>query len=375
MHSRFGLALLAFSGALWLGPMAWPGGSVNAAAPLKPVSFADLSGWKQDDHAAALHAFQRSCRALKRGSALAGVCREALGLPPATPDAEARAFFERAFTPYRVEGRSEGFLTGYYEPELDGSRDKRPGFAVPVYATPSDLVVFKSGMARGGLPAAFTGARKSTDGIIAYPTRREIEQKGLGSARPLLYLADPVEAYFMHVQGSGRVRLRDGSHVRLSFAAKNGHPYTSIGKILINRGAIAEDSMSMDAVKSWLRANPRAGRDLFWENRSYIFFRELHGPDAERGPVGGAGCTLTPGRSLAVDAAFHRLGTPVWVDSPTMRLAGPQALRRLMIAQDTGSAIKGSERGDIFWGMGQEAGALAGQTRHPGSFTVLLPRP
>lgn len=358
--------------------MAWideSGGSVNASALLEPVTFVDLANWRQDDQSVALRTFQRSCRSLKSSGSFARVCKEALALPSSLSISDARAFFERSFVPHRVEGRNEGFLTGYYEPELEGSRDKRPGFSIPVYAMPNDLVMLKPGVARGGLPATFTAARKGADGVTAYPTRQEIEQRGLGHARPILYLADPVESYFMHVQGSGRVRLRDGSHIRLSFAAKNGHPYTSIGKVLIERGQIAKDEMSMDALKAWLRANPKDGRDLLWENKSYIFFRELQGAEAEKGPVGGAGCTLTPGRSLAVDTAYHEFGTPVWVDSPTMRLPGPNTFHRLMVAQDMGSAIKGSERGDIFWGMGPEAGSLAGWTRHPGSFTVLLPKP
>jgi membrane-bound lytic murein transglycosylase A len=217
--------------------------------------------------------------------------------------------------------------------------------------------------------------RRMGEKLVPYHTRADIDAGALeGKGLELLYLDDPVELFFMQVQGSGRVKLRDGSWVRLGYAAKNGHSYTSIGKLLAARGEGRPKDLTMEGLKRWLRADPARGRALMQENKSYVFFRELPEGEAGDGPVGAQGVSLTPGRSLAVDAHYHRLGLPVFVTADELMSEGGRPFRRLMIAQDVGSAIKGPERGDIFWGTGEAAGAIAGVTRHGARFHVLLPK-
>jgi len=247
-------------------------------------------------------------------------------------------------------------------------------FDAPVYGRPHDLVMLTPDTERARFSDRITGVRETAEGQSPYYTREEIDAGVLsGRGLELLYLDDPVELFYMQVQGSGLVRLRDGSAVRLTYAAKNGHPYTSIGKLLIERGAIAPNAMSMAAVKAWLHADLERGRALLAENKSYVFFRELTEEEGRDGPLGAEGVALTLGRSLAVDASYHRLGLPVFVTVPDLAVEGAP-FRRLMIAQDVGSAIRGPERGDLFWGTGEEAGAIAGSTHHIARFLVLLPK-
>jgi membrane-bound lytic murein transglycosylase A len=219
-----------------------------------------------------------------------------------------------------------------------------------------------------------TAMRETGDGLVPYFTREEIDRGALaGRGLEILYLADPVELFFMQVQGSGRVRLPDGTRLRLGYAGKNGYPYTSIGKLLLERGEGKANGMSMQVLKDWLCADAPRGQRLMWENRSYVFFRELDGREAQDGPIGAAGVALTPGRSLAVDASYHALGLPIFVEAETLVGSDGAPFRKLMIAQDVGSAIRGPERGDIFWGSGEAAGAIAGSTLAPARFIVLLP--
>jgi len=245
---------------------------------------------------------------------------------------------------------------------------------VPVYRVPDDLVQLYPDADRAVRNHEMTYARKTAQGHLPYYERKEIEQGALdGRNLEILYLENWVDAFYMHVQGSARVALEQGGHVRLTFAAKNGHPYTSIGKLLIERGALSLAGMSMAAVRGWLDANPQQARELMWENRSYIFFRELSGQDSSEGPVGAQGVALTPRRSLAADTSIHALGTPVWVNAPELDVHGLSGFRHLMIAQDAGSAIRGEQRGDIFWGSGAQAGDIAGAMRHKAEFIILLP--
>jgi membrane-bound lytic murein transglycosylase A len=334
---------------------------------LNPVSFAELEGWGGDDHAAALKALQRSCRKSANPDA---ACAAALAIADGAGRAAARAFFEAHYTPHIFEGGGgEGFVTGYYEPELSGSRKRSGAFQVPVYGRPDDLITLASDTERARFNDRITGMRQTADGQVPYFTRAEIDEGALeGRGLEVLYLDDPVELFFMQVQGSGRVRLADGTSVRLGFAAKNGHPYSSIGKLLVERGEGRPEDMTMAGVKAWLRADPMRGRALMHENRSYVFFRELEG----EGPIGAADVALTPGRSLAVDPEYVALGLPVFVTAELETPEG-QPFRRLMIAQDVGSAIRGKERGDIFWGSGDAAGEIAGRTRHKARFVLLLP--
>jgi membrane-bound lytic murein transglycosylase A len=368
-------------------------GAKAAPANYQPLRFADVSGWEEDDHAAAFKAFVRSCT---RVLALQRERSTEKAPPPAPPPAglveacnaagrqagpmtreAAKAFFEQHFTPNALVHRGpQGLLTGYYEPVLLGSRTQEGAFTTPIYRRPPDLVTVveetqRAAPAAGGL----THGRKTEKGVEPYATRAEIEQGALnGQNLELLYFADAVDVFFMHIQGSGRVKLTDGSMVRVHYDGKNGHPYRSIGRYLIEKGLLAADKISMGALKRWLRADPKRGRDVMWQNASFVFFRELKGPEA-KGTIGAMQAPLTAGRSLAVDPAYHSLGLPVFVSAEGMRHVNKAtgAFRRLMVAQDVGSAIKGPERGDIYFGSGDAAGPLAMSTKHTGKFIVLLP--
>ncbi len=367
------------------------GGAVKmTATKFVPVLFAELLGWQQEDHLAALKAFVSSCgiiiAASKAGNkggaeptppALLRACEEALKLDlksVALP--AAKAFFESHFTPHKVEHKgAPGLLTGYYEPVISGSRKPNAKFSIPIYNRPPDLTNLVEESQRGAKDGTLTHGRKTAKGVGPYATRAEIEQGALkGKGLELMYLANPVDAFFMQIQGSGRIKLPDGSMVRVSYDGKNGHPYTSIGRHLIDTGLFPADKMSLDALGNWLKADPERGRRAMWQNKSYVFFRELKGKEAE-GALGVLNIPLTTGRSLAVDAGVHVIGTPVYVSAPTLTHAQKSGgFHRLMVAQDVGSAIKGPERGDIYFGTGDSAGQLAGITKHPGVFFVLLPR-
>jgi membrane-bound lytic murein transglycosylase A len=334
----------------------------------KPVRFSDIESWADDDHEAAFRALLKSCRRMKQPDA---ACEAALALgDDATRDA-ARTFFETHYVPHEVVGGAPGFVTGYYEPEVKGARERGQDYDVPVYARPDDLLTLKADDERARFNETITGVRKTPGGEVPYFTRAEIDGGALsGRGLELLYLDDPVELFFMQVQGSGRVRLADGQVLRLGFAAKNGHPYTSIGKRLVEMDEGKPADLTMQGVKAWLRADPERARKLMHENRSYVFFREIDGD----GPIGAQGVALTPERSLAVDTEYHALGLPVFVAAPDLAAPDGTTFRRLMVAQDVGSAIRGPERGDIFWGSGEAAGEIAGRTRHSAKFTVLLPK-
>ncbi len=335
---------------------------------LQPVSFAELPGWAEDDHAAAFRALLKSCHADPE----LPYCSAAILLGDTVDGIAARRFFEDLYTPYRIEGGdTPGLVTAYYEPEVKGSREKTGAFQVPVYGRPTDLITVIAETERARFNDRITGFHDTAEGRVPYFTRAEIWGGALeGRGLELLYLDDPVELFYMQVQGSGVVRLPDGSRVRLTYAGKNGHPYTSIGKLLVERGEIARGAANMEAVKAWLRADPDRGRALMEENCSYVFFSELKAS----APLGAEGVPLTAGRSLAVDAAYHRLGLPIFVAAPELGDEAGRPFRRLMIAQDVGSAIRGPERGDIFFGTGEGAGALAGGVAHPARFFVLLPK-
>jgi membrane-bound lytic murein transglycosylase A len=285
-------------------------------------------------------------------------------------------FFEHFFTPHEVVHQSaSGFVTGYYEPIVEGSRDRTARFNVPLYRRPPDLenIVPDAERARPDVP--YTHMRRGPAGLEPYATRAEIEAGALaGKGLELMWLADPVDAFFAQVQGSLRVRLPDGTLVALTYDGKNGHPYSSVGKLVIDRGEIGSEDMTLDRLGAWLRADPERGRKAMQHNASFVFFREADGVLAGYAQ-GALGTALVPGRSLAVDTAFHSLGTPIYIDAPHLRHWGKHApFRRLMVAHDVGSAIRGPERGDIYFGSGAEAGQRAGMTKHRAKFYVLLPR-
>lgn len=360
---------------------------VVGGARLRPAAFADLAGWPDDDHGAAFRTFRRSCPAVLSGDApprpaqepgrLRKACEAAAALGGEPDGLQARLFFERWFAPFRVVPPSgAGFLTGYFEPEVEGSAVATPHFTAPLLARPDDLVSLSPGETLPGLDPALQAARRGPEGWEPYPDRAAIEAGALGAlARPLLYLRDPVDVFIIQVQGSARVRLADGRALRVAYAGRNGHPYTSIGRLMVQRGLVPLPEMNLERMTAWLRANPEQGRALMRENRSYVFFRVADELSPEDGPIGGAGVPLTPERSLAVDRTLWAYGLPVWLEGELPRPEGaPEPLRRLMIAQDTGSAILGPARGDYYFGSGAAAGTRAGLLRHPVGFTVLLPR-
>jgi membrane-bound lytic murein transglycosylase A len=361
---------------------------LNSLARLEPLPFKDLEGWEADDHAAAFQAFLRSCRTLDASAAalrpaqapqanLLAVCREALKTPGAGKD-EARRFFEAHFQPLAVAPHSgSGFLTGYYEPEFQGSRTPDATYGFPLLDKPEDLVTIPQGETLPGLEAGLQAARRIPGGYEPYPDRAAIEDGALGTlARPIVYLREPGEAFIIHVQGSARIRLADGSVMRVAYAGRNGRPYTSIGRLLVQQGQMDLESMTLEKLMGWLRDNPSPAKALMRQNRSYIFFREATELAPEDGPIGGAGHPLVPGRSLAVDRSLWPYGLPVWLDGQLpLTLDRAEPLRRLMIAQDTGSAIVGPARGDFFFGSGEEAGRRAGLLRHAVRFVVLQPKP
>jgi membrane-bound lytic murein transglycosylase A len=359
-------------------------------AVLEPVPFAALPGFAGDDLGAALKAFRASCAQTSRpvpAEAAPGAPIQDLGPACAVApkdSAEARAFFEAAFTPYRVTRparenpaeRRAGFLTGYFEPELTGSLVPTPAYPVPALARPDDLVSFEPGETRPGLDPALRAARQEGDAFRPYPDRAAIEDGALGArAKPVLYLRDAIDLLVLQVQGSGRVRLPDGRAVRLAYDGRNGRPYTSVARLLVTEGHLPLEGLTLARWTGWLRANPETARRLIRRNQAYIFFRLEEPPPDALGPLGGGGVPLTPGRSLAVDAGLWRYGLPFWLEGtlPTPD-GGATPLARLVIAQDTGSAITGPARGDLYLGTGARAGAVAGLLRDPARFTVLLPK-
>jgi membrane-bound lytic murein transglycosylase A len=288
-------------------------------------------------------------------------------------DATARAFFETWFRPFAVlasDGASAGLFTGYFVPELRGALVRGGRFQVPLYGRPDDLVTVDLGRFDGSLSGRTLSGRVVGGALRPYPTRREIDGGALaGRAAPLLWVDSAIDAFFLHIQGSGVVTLADGGTVRLGYAATNGRPYTAIGGTLADRGAIPRDRVSMQSIRAWLAAHSGEAADIMARNDRYVFFRRLPGA----APVGAQGVGLTPGRSLAVDRRFLPLGAPVWVETRDP-LDPARPFRRLMVAQDTGGAIKGVVRGDIFFGQGRLAARRAGLMNRSGRYYILLPR-
>jgi membrane-bound lytic murein transglycosylase A len=353
-------------------------------ARLERLGFENLAGWNDDDHLAALRAFERSARTF-------GGCRESpRPAQPPTPglvaaaravldpsvqgERDPRLFFETRFEPFHVipENRG-GFLTGYYEPCVPASVVETEEFGWPILARPADLVTFAPAPAPPGIPQGTSAARRLRDGsLVPYPDRAQIDAERLD---PLVWVRDAVEAFLIQVQGSAQVEFSDRRRARLAYDGRNGLPYTSIGRILIDAGEIAESAMSLASLKAWLRADRERGMKLMWRNRSFVFFRLVEDFDPALGPVAGAGVALTALRSIAIERTLWSYGLPFWIEAelPWAHEA-PQAFRRLMIAQDTGSAIVGPARADLFFGSGEAAGARAGAIRHEGKVVVLLPR-
>lgn len=349
------------------------------AARHEPVAWSALPGWPPGDLAGGLAAFVAGCARLGSTGRWAGSCERARRLP-AGDEAAAREFFESAFAPYRVttsHGETEGLVTGYYEPVLAGRRVRDETFRVPVLGVPDDLVVVDlAAVHPEGRPPGLRG-RLEGRRVVPYDSRRQIEERISGrSGRPglpapvLAWLADPLDLFFLQVQGSGQVALESGERLRLGFADHNGHPYRSLGRYLVERGALAPEQVSMEAIRGWAAAHPDRLREALDQNPRYVFFREL--PAVGGGPPGSLGVPLTAGHSVAVDPQHVAPGSPIFL-ATTDPVSG-RPLARLVVAQDTGAAIRGPLRLDLFWGTGEEAGRRAGRMRHPGRLWLLWPR-
>ena len=356
---------------------------------LRPLSFASLEGWQEDDPRDALAAFRRSCTtrhgrvdgpigpAPVFGQVADWQAPCAAAAEPAPDAAAARRFFEAWFQPWQVHdnGDPEGLFTGYYEPVLNGSRRPSPPYVVPLHVAPPDLLQVDLGRFDPELAGHAIYGRIAGEQFVPYYSRDEIERGALfGRRLELLWVDDPVAKFFLQIQGSGQVRLDDGEVVRVGYASRNGHPYRAIGRDLIEIGALRREEVSLQSIRAWLRAHPAEAAAIMARNRSYIFFREHPQLSPEDGPLGAQGVPLTAGRSLAVDRRYLPLGAPVWLDTTAPSPDGAAPLRRLMVAQDTGGAIRGVVRGDVYWGAGEHAEAVAGPMKSPGRYAILLPR-
>jgi membrane-bound lytic murein transglycosylase A len=354
-----------------------------------PVAWVDIAGWSQDDHLQAYKAFRVSCRPIAAqrdlpadhkalGISLRDPCRAAKALD-ISDGAKARAFFEERFLPLRISrlGEDDGFVTGYYEPVLDGSRTQTDVYNVPVYRRPSNLFVRGVKQSASGLPNKGQVFRKiGRRKLVPYYDRAEIEDGAIaGRGLEICWLKDQTDLLFTQIQGSARVRLEDGSTMRINYDAHNGYPYTPVGRILIDRGIIPKEQMSMQKIREWMDQNPDGAKELRRQNRSYVFFREVHLSDKDEA-VGAQGVPLTPGRSIAVDKALHVYGTPFFIEGelPIESELSKTAFHRLMIAQDTGSAIVGPARADLYFGAGADAGRVSGRLRHNMRFVMLVPK-
>ena len=350
---------------------------------LTPIGFDQLAGWSQDSAAQVLPALQRSCDRITKLPVDRSIGFDGIGgtaadwyapcsaaqKVPAGDHAAARAMFESWFTPWQVsnDGKLDGLFTGYFEPEIKGSRQRQGRYTIPIHGKPSDLVTVDLGKFRSDLTGEQLVGRLDGAKLLPYPTRAEIEAGAIEAKAPVVaWTDDAVDLAIMQIQGSGRVRLEDGSQLRLGVAGNNGHKFVGIGKLLKDAGKLEGDT-SMPAIRAWLKSHPAEGRDMLAKNPRYIFY----GVNLGDGPLGTEGVALTPERSLAVDTRFIPLGAPVWLDTVDPK---GRPLRRLMMAQDTGAAIKGVVRGDVFWGSGDAAFEMAGRMKSAGKLALLLPR-
>lgn len=359
-------------------------------AQIEPLTFAELPGWEDDDHAAAFKAFAASCGMIVKNKsaqrigrpidlALRSICHDVRWRRAPLTAAKARHFFEHHFRPLRISklGETEGFLTGYYEPVVQGSRVPTGEYTVPMYRRPNDLVAEvqqRPGVIFPNKGAVFRQVDAETR--VPYYERAEIENGALvGKGLEICWLKDPSEAFSIQIQGSARVRLEDGVTLRLNYDGHNGHPYTPIGRLLIDRGIIPREQMTAQRLREWMNGNPEEAKELRRANKSFVFFRVAELGEQDEA-IGAQGISLTAGRSIAADRKLHGYGTPFWIDAelPLNGDTSKEPFRRLMIAQDTGSAIVGPARADVYFGAGKDAGRVAGRIRHPAKFAMLMPR-
>jgi membrane-bound lytic murein transglycosylase A len=354
-----------------------------------PVAFADIPGWNEDDHLAAYNAFRTSCKPIAAqntppsdpkalGVSLRDPCRAARA-QDISDAARAKAFFEAHFVPLKISrlGEDDGFVTGYYEPVLEGSRTQTDVYNVPVYRRPSNLFVRGFTQDSPSLPNKGAVYRKiGRRKLVPYYDRAEIEDGAIaGRGLEICWLKDPTDLLFAQIQGSARVHLPDGSTIRVNYDAHNGYPYTAVGRVLIDRGIIPKEEMSMQRIREWMDQNPDGAKEVRRQNRAYVFFREVPLSDKDEA-VGAQGVPLTPGRSIAVDKSLHVYGTPFFItgELPIESAQSKTPFHRLMIAQDTGSAIVGPARADLYFGAGADAGKVSGRLRHNMRFVMLVPK-
>ena len=362
-------------------PSSPPPEPVTPSPPEKPgkksihkrAQWSALPGWVNDDLHPAWQAFLKSCTVLSKQSLWKETCATAASLQKPN-NATLKNFFETAFIPYQVinmDNTEEGLITGYYEPLLKGSRKPSKRYRHPIYATPGELLTIDLGAAYPELKDLRLRGRLEGRKIVPYYTRAEImNNPNILNGYEFLWVEDEVELFFLHVQGSGRIVFENGEIMKIGYADQNGHPYNSIGKLLVQRGELALENASMQGIKQWGQKNPHKLPELLGQNARYVFFREL--PSDLSGPLGAMGVPLTAGRSIAIDPMSIPQGAPVFLSTTWPNTDKP--LKRLMVAQDVGSAIKGGIRADFFWGFGQEAGNQAGKMKQSGKMWVLMPR-
>jgi membrane-bound lytic murein transglycosylase A len=352
---------------------------------LSRVTYAELPGWTQTDPQAAFGAFKQSCAVIVRkdenapmgGAGYAGVAKDwraVCALAAEQSPGSEKAFFEQWFAPVAVRaGEAQtGLFTGYYEPEIAVSRTRHGAFQTPVYGVPTDLVNVDLGLFRADLHGEHIVGKAAGGTLVPYPTRAQIDASGVSAAPILFYAADPVALFFLHIQGSGRVQFEDGDVARIAYAAQNGHAYTAIGSVLLARGELAREEISLETIRAWLHSHPDAARKVMETDESFIFFKQEPLGDPKLGAKGAEGVPLTASASLAVDTHFHAFGVPFYVS-----IATPESppLQGVFVAQDRGGAIRGAVRADIYFGHGAEAEARAGSMKWPGCFYALLPKP
>jgi peptidoglycan lytic transglycosylase A len=354
-----------------------------------PLAWADVPGWSEDDQLAAFRTFRASCRPITAqrgalpdpkalGSSLRDPCREARATE-ISDGARARSFFEAHFVPLKISrlGEGDGFVTGYYEPVLQGSKTQTDVYNVPIYRRPSNLFVRGYKQDSPDLPNKGQVFRKiGRRKLVPYYDRGQIEDGAIaGRGLEICWLKDSTDLLFAQIQGSARIRMEDGSTIRINYDAHNGYPYTAVGRILIERGIIPKEEMSMHKIREWMEQNPDGAKELRRQNRSYVFFREVNLSDKDEA-VGAQGVPLTPGRSIAVDKSLHVYGTPFFIEGelPIESEQSKTPFHRLMIAQDTGSAITGPARADLYFGAGADAGKVSGRLKHSMRFVMLVPK-
>ncbi|HYP68252.1 MAG TPA: MltA domain-containing protein [Thiobacillaceae bacterium] len=350
-----------------------PFATQSSAGQLRPVDWPALASWNAQSVSGAWPAFLQSCDALRNQAIWQTICATARAVDPKDASAQQR-FFEENFLPYSVasaDNSLDGTITGYYEPVIKGDRIPSEGARFPVYGVPNDLIAVDMGSLYPELKNLRLRGRLEGNKLVPYYSRAEIESgDGRFEAQPIAWAEDPVELFFLQIQGSGLIELPNGERMHVGYADQNGHPYRSIGRLLVERGELKLEESSMQGIKDWARRNPDKLPELLASNPSYVFFREL--PNELSGPLGALGVPLTVGRSIAVDPKFIPLGAPVFL-STTEPLSN-QALDRLVMAQDTGGAIAGPVRADLFCGVGPGAGELAGRMKQKGRLWVLLPK-